>query len=86
MYKILRQILIIQDITLINNHREGNTLFKQLNDQIFPQRTKNIKHINHKQVMSAFMMGLVSVEDFVEDVLSVKIETTLVDLFIVLFG
>ena len=71
MDKILRQILVIQDITLIDDHRERNAFFKQLNDQILPQSSKDIEDIDHKQVMGAVMMGLVPIEHFVKDILSV---------------
>jgi hypothetical protein len=66
MYKILGQILFIQDITLIDDYGKRNSLLKQLNDQILSQSTKDIEDIDHKQVMSAVVMGFVSIEHFIK--------------------
>jgi hypothetical protein len=71
MYKILGQILFIQDITLIDDYGKWNSLFKQLNDQILSQSAKDIEDIDHKQVMSAVMMRLMSIEHFIKYILSV---------------
>ena len=84
MNHILQQIFVVKNITLVDDHREWDTFFEQLDDQIFPQGTKNIQSIDDKQVMSVVLIRFVSIEYFFKDKLSIEIESTFIDFLIVL--